>query len=324
MVASESKSQDILIVGATGRQGGAVAHQLLNTDGYNVSTLTRSPMSETACRLSERGAKTVQGNLADQNSLERALADVDCAFLVTDYFSAGNSKIEQQFGYNFITAAENQDINHLVFSSAMDAERTSDIPHFNSKHDIEQRLRDSKSTGTIVRPAPYYQNFEEMMCAIRLGFLPFPFDRTAKVPLLDLRDLGTAVATIFNDPNLHDDKVYNLYESLYTLNELAEATTTVTGVKTMPVTVPTAVVKWTKGASIATMFEWFNRRGQSREESSSSLDIEFTKFEQYLYRENWDTDTLTTKVGQVTAPLRTLCLLVAEYNHNFSDSELSR
>lgn len=304
MVASESKSQNLLVVGATGRQGGAVAHRLLNTDGYNVFVLTRSPASETACRLSERGAKTIQGDLADQNSLERALTDIDCAFLVTDYFSAGDSKTERQFGYDFVTAAVNQNINHLVFSSAMDADRTSDIPHFNSKHDIERRLRDSRTTGTIVRPAPYYQNFEEMMHAIRLGFLPFPFDRNAKVPLLDLRDLGTAVATILNDPNEHGDEAYNLYQGLYTLNELAEATTTATEVNTIPVKIPIVIVKRTKGASIATMFEWFNRQGHSRKESPPSLDIEFTKFEQYLYRENWDTDTLATKVGRVTAPIR--------------------
>lgn len=303
---SESGSKNILVVGATGRQGGAVAHQLLEAEGYNVFSLTRSPTSETAYRLSQRGAETVQGDLADQNSLERALADIDCAFLVTDYFSAGDSETERQFGYNFIEAAVNQDINHLVFSSAMDADRTRDVPHFNAKHDVEQRLSDSELTGTVVRPAPYYQNFESLTSATRLGFLPFPFDREAKVPMLDLRDLGTAVTTILDDPNTHNDGAYDLYGGLYTLTELAETVTTITGVETMPVSIPTTVVKWTTDPSIATMFEEFNERGRSREEPPPSLNIEFTKFEQYLRRENWDTDTFATKVGQATAPLRSL------------------
>jgi uncharacterized protein YbjT (DUF2867 family) len=304
MEPSKFRSRNVLVVGATGHQGGAVANRLLDENNYNVFALTRSPTSETARYLSKQGAETIQGDLADQASLRRALTDIDCAFLVTDYFSAGNSENERQFGYNFIDTALNQDINHLVFSSAMDADRTKNIPHFNSKYDVEQHLRESESTGTIIRPAPYYQNFEEMMLAVHLGFLPFPFDREAKVPMLDLQDLGTAVATILDDPTAHIDETYDLYGGLYTLDELAKTVTTITGLETMPVSIPTTVVKWTKGTSIATMFEEFNERGRSREESPPSLNIEFTMFEQYLRRENWDADTFATKLGRATAPLR--------------------
>lgn len=304
MVSSEAGEQSVLVVGATGHQGGSVAQRLLQTDGYNVAALTRSPTTETARRLSERGAKIIQGDLTNRNSLEQALADIDCAFLVTDYFSAGDAETERQFGYNFVEAAVNQDINHLVFSSAMDADRTKDIPHFNSKYDIEQHLWNSDLTGTVVRPAPYYQNFEDLMSAVRLGFLPFPFDWRAKVPMVDLQDLGTVVATIFDDSNAYANDTCDLYGDLYTLNELAEIVTTVTGVKTMPISIPPIVVKWMKDASIATMFERFNDCGRSREEPPPSVNVEFTKFERYLRRENWDTDTFATKIGQATAPLR--------------------
>ncbi|TDJ31278.1 MAG: NAD-dependent epimerase/dehydratase family protein, partial [Gammaproteobacteria bacterium] len=46
----------VLVVGATGRQGGAVARELLKR-GYAVRGLTRSPVSDRARRMSSLGVE---------------------------------------------------------------------------------------------------------------------------------------------------------------------------------------------------------------------------------------------------------------------------
>ena len=67
---SES-SKLILVVGATGQQGGAVARELLDR-GYHVRGLTRNPGSDRAKAVAELGAEMVCGDLSDRNSLDRA------------------------------------------------------------------------------------------------------------------------------------------------------------------------------------------------------------------------------------------------------------
>ena len=47
--------RNVLVTGATGQQGGAVAHALLSR-GHRVKALTRKPDSDTARRLASAGA----------------------------------------------------------------------------------------------------------------------------------------------------------------------------------------------------------------------------------------------------------------------------
>ena len=67
------KGRDVVLVtGATGQQGGAVARQLLSR-GHKVRALTRKPQGEAAKALAGMGAEVVPGDLDDVGSLEKAL-----------------------------------------------------------------------------------------------------------------------------------------------------------------------------------------------------------------------------------------------------------
>jgi uncharacterized protein YbjT (DUF2867 family) len=63
----------ILVTGATGHQGGAVARALL-ARGHKVRAMTRKPDGEAARALAGQGAEVVRGDLDDAGSLEKALA----------------------------------------------------------------------------------------------------------------------------------------------------------------------------------------------------------------------------------------------------------
>ena len=66
------KRGTVLVVGATGRQGGAVARHLLDTE-FRVRALVRDSQKPRARALAESGIELVKGDLDDLASLERAL-----------------------------------------------------------------------------------------------------------------------------------------------------------------------------------------------------------------------------------------------------------
>jgi len=61
----------VAVVGATGRQGGAVTRHL-RADGWHVRALTRRPESKAAQELALLGAEVIHAELSDPRSLEAA------------------------------------------------------------------------------------------------------------------------------------------------------------------------------------------------------------------------------------------------------------
>ena len=57
----------ILVSGASGNQGGAVARSLLHR-GFQVRALTRDPQKPEAQALTEQGVEVVQGDMEDRQT----------------------------------------------------------------------------------------------------------------------------------------------------------------------------------------------------------------------------------------------------------------
>ena len=83
-----SKKLSVLVMGATGNQGGAVVRNLL-TKGHRIRTLTRNPDSPKAKQLSEQGVEVVKGDFTDSNSLVNAAKGMDTVFAMTTPYEAG-------------------------------------------------------------------------------------------------------------------------------------------------------------------------------------------------------------------------------------------
>jgi uncharacterized protein YbjT (DUF2867 family) len=64
----------ILVCGATGSQGGAVARSLLDR-GFRVRALTREPQKPEAQALAEQGAEVVQGDMEDRSAMDQVLVE---------------------------------------------------------------------------------------------------------------------------------------------------------------------------------------------------------------------------------------------------------
>jgi uncharacterized protein YbjT (DUF2867 family) len=142
----------ILVTGATGQQGGATARHLL-AHGVTVRALVRDPSSPAARRLAGIGAELVLGDMDDGNSLRAAMRGAYGAFSVQPArIPPTFAENELGRGLNVADAAHAVGLQHLVYSSVAGANRSTGIPHWEIKGQIEERIRSLGVPFTILRP----------------------------------------------------------------------------------------------------------------------------------------------------------------------------
>jgi uncharacterized protein YbjT (DUF2867 family) len=149
--------QVVLVAGAAGRQGGAVARHL-RACGFRVRGLTRDPSSERAQALSQMGVEVVRGDMTDAASLEKAVAGVWGVFSMATPFEAG-MEAEVAQGKTLGDTARAAGVQLYVYSSVGGADRDSKVPHFETKWAIENHLRSLGLPLTIIRPVYFFENF---------------------------------------------------------------------------------------------------------------------------------------------------------------------
>ena len=142
----------IAVTGATGKQGGSTARQLLN-DGWHVRAVVRDPSTGSARQLAELGAELVVADMDDRDSL---IAAFDRAYGVYSVQPAlippKFDRNELQRGFNVADAAAATHVKHLVYSSVGSADRETGTPHWDIKYRIEQHIASLDLPATIFRP----------------------------------------------------------------------------------------------------------------------------------------------------------------------------
>ena len=189
----------ILVTGATGRQGGAVARRLLEK-GQRVRVMTRSP--EKARGLKRMGAEVVRADFDDYRTLEKAVKGARGAFIMsTPYEKGPGTEVEQ--GRAMVYACLDEGVQHVVYSSVCCADRDTGIPHFESKHDIEEYVRESGLKYTIVRPVSFMENFVSpgVRALLEEGTLSLPLDPETRLQMICVDDIGKFAAEAFLRPD---------------------------------------------------------------------------------------------------------------------------
>lgn len=80
----------LVVVGATGNQGGSVVAQFLKTQDYKIRGLTRNTASAKAKALADKGVEVVAADLDDVSSLKKAFEGANAIFAVTDFWGPYN------------------------------------------------------------------------------------------------------------------------------------------------------------------------------------------------------------------------------------------
>ncbi|KAL2817617.1 hypothetical protein BJX63DRAFT_385531 [Aspergillus granulosus] len=78
----------IVVLGATGTQGGSVVNTFLSDNSWRIRGLTRNTSSSKAQALKERGVEVVEADLDDPASLEAAFQGASAIYSVTDFWNS--------------------------------------------------------------------------------------------------------------------------------------------------------------------------------------------------------------------------------------------
>ncbi|GAA3870832.1 NmrA/HSCARG family protein [Saccharothrix violaceirubra] len=243
-----------LVTGATGTQGGAVARLLLDR-GHRVRALTRTPDSPRATELRTLGAEVVPGDFDDDRSLAEALRGVDRLFAVTTPFGT-DLATETRQGLALLDAAKH--VEHIVFTSACNADRDTGIPHFESKRPIEDRLRDH----TVIGPAAFIQDkFDDWtLQGLREGYVGIPMPGDVPLFLIDVKDIAQVAVLALEQPARFAGKRIDLAGETLTPEQMAAVLTEALGRPIRHHRTPIAEVE-RFSTDVATMFRYFSEVG---------------------------------------------------------------
>jgi uncharacterized protein YbjT (DUF2867 family) len=236
------KSKKMLILGATGQQGGATARALA-ADGWRVRALVRDKQSSKAQDLESMGVELVLGDFRDPTSLERAMNGVHGVFSVlpssADAQYGISDEDEVQFGIASIDAAKRASVQHLVYSSTIGASPDIGLGHYESKWHIEQYLRQSGVPFCIVRPAPFMELLLYPHFGLRQGVVTFFGAPDLIVQFIAVRDIGAIVAKLLVDPSHHLGMTIDIASDALSGNDIAAKISQVTARQVPYMQVPT-------------------------------------------------------------------------------------
>ncbi|KAG8677529.1 hypothetical protein FPOAC2_03558 [Fusarium poae] len=258
----------IVILGATGNQGGSVAESFLSEPNWKVRAVTRNTKSSKAQTLSSKGAQVVQADLDEPSTLIAAFEGANAIFAVSDFWGLYNdpanksrakpgqplnewaAEHEEQQLKNVIDAASKvPTLEKFVLSSLSNAEKWSKGKytrnyHFDGKaraaEYIPKAHPDLWAKTSVFQAGLFLSNFVQLPLNQPVknadGVAQFisPLHPDTKFPYIAAEeDSGPIVkALIIQEPAGH-----NLigYREWLTLKEIAESFTKATGIKAVAV-----------------------------------------------------------------------------------------
>jgi uncharacterized protein YbjT (DUF2867 family) len=257
-----TKGRDVILVtGATGQQGGAVARELLARK-HTVRAMTRKPDSDAAKALARQGAEVVKGDLDDAASLKRAIQGAWGVFAVQNTWEAGVEEEEAQ-GKRVAELARQGGVQHFVYTSVGSAHRNTGIPHFDNKARIEATIRQlGFPSHVILRPVFFMENFLSpwFKPGLDQGKLMVALKPTTVVQMIAVKDIGKYGLLAFEQAEELNRKEIDLAGEGHTMPQTAQI---LSKAAARTITFQPVPIEEVRKASedYAIMLEWFDRVG---------------------------------------------------------------
>lgn len=284
----------VLVVGATGQQGGSVLRALHKAD-FPVRALVRDP-----AKAAHLGVDLVTGDLRDRDSLAKAVDGVRAVFSMQmpevrpdgTYDFAG----ELRQGENLVAAAREAGVPQFVHSSVSGSDRLAGAPgdwtplkpYYDAKQGVEDRVREAGfESWTLIKPAFFMENF--LLSAAYLlprgaeGGIATVIRPDTHLSLIAVEDIGAAVAAAVARPRQFHRVELELAGDYLPMTEIAAILSRALGV---PLTAPDMTEEEAVAAGMPPYaglpMRLMNLVGQpARPEFAHALDIPMTTFERW-------------------------------------------
>lgn len=279
----------VLVSGATGKQGGAIARALLSR-GWKVRAMTRKPDGEPAQKLRELGAEIVKADFDDESSVRAALANVWGALAVQNSWEVGVVREEEE-GKRFARMARETGVRHLVYQSVASAQRNTGIPHFDSKWRVEETIRSiGLPSHVILRPVAFMENLlsPDTVKGIANGVLAIGIRPETKLQSIAVRDIGAYGLQAFERAAELNGRAFDIAGDELTGPEMAKVLSDVTGRKVKFQQIPIEGIR-AFSDDVALMLEWFDKVGYDADIdlTSRELGVPPTRFRTWAAEQRW-------------------------------------
>lgn len=222
------ESPTVFICGATGTQGGALAHHLLQHD-VKVHAITRNISSPAAQDLQSLGATLSEGNFDNEEILKKSMAGCSSLFLnLTPNHVNPTGELEQ--ATKIISVAKQSGISQIVYSAALATDHPERLRYWDPKSPVARMLFNKQSIvnqvrnsgvehWTILRPGNFMSNFLNPLVAmypglVAAGTFSTAFTPETKLPMVDPNDIGKFAAAAVFDPVRLDHKEFIVVSQL--------------------------------------------------------------------------------------------------------------
>jgi uncharacterized protein YbjT (DUF2867 family) len=277
----------VVVTGATGNQGGAVARGLLQR-GHKVRALTRDPDSSQAKALAKAGAALVAASLEDTAAIGKALRGATSLFAMTT--PAGGTEAETRQGIAGADAAKAAGV-HLVFTSVGSANRQTGVPHFDSKFAVEEHIARIGVRATILAPVFFMENLSFAKEQLAKGIYPSALSPSRKLAQIAVEDIGAVAVRVLEDAGRYAGQRFDLAGDELTPSDVAAILTRVTGRPIAHFQIPLEVIRQRMGEDNAKMFEWFERVGYTVDRPAlrrAFPDVTFHDFDSWAKAQDWN------------------------------------
>jgi uncharacterized protein YbjT (DUF2867 family) len=259
-----SVERPVLVIGATGQQGGAAARELLRR-GRPVRAFVRDRGSPGAAALRAAGAALATGDLDDEASLRAAMDGVHGVFLALTMMTgpkvtADGVAAEERRGKAVADIAKEAGVGHLVYCSIRGADRNTKISYLDSKHRIEEHIRALGLPATVLRPVSFMDNFATYNRPVPSdGVLTLTLALRPETPLqmIAVQDIGAFAAIAFDRRAEFLGRRIEIAGDSQTGPAIAETLSRAAG---LPIRFRQLPIEHLRGldAEVAKMFDWLD------------------------------------------------------------------
>jgi uncharacterized protein YbjT (DUF2867 family) len=277
----------VVVTGATGKQGGAVARGLLER-GHKVRAVTRDPNSVQSSALANAGATLVAASLEDTAAITKALEGATSLFAMTTPHGGTDSETRQ--GVAVADAAKAAGV-HLVFTSVGSANRKTGIPHFDSKYEVEKHIAKIGVRATILAPVFFMENLYFAKDQLAKGIYAAVLPPTRTLAQVAVADIGAVAVRVLEDAGRFTGKRFDLASDELTGNDVVAILSRVTGRPFAHYQIPLEVIRQRMGADGARMYEWLDRVGYTVDRAALQRefpDVGFHDFESWAKTQDWN------------------------------------
>lgn len=253
----------IAVLGATGAQGGGLAHAILDDPNseFTVRALTRNVNSEKAQALKQKGADVVAADVDDKASLAKAFKGAYGAYCVTFFWEHMSPEKEQAQAKAMAEASAETGLKHVIWSTFEDTRKwvpLSDdrmptlmgkykVPHFDAKAEANDFFTEAGVPTTFLLTSFYWDNFINFGMGPQKGpdgklGITIPMD-DKKLPGIFSGDIGKCAYGIFKSGQKYIGKTFGVAGEHISGPDMAKSFSTVFGKEIVCNSVPPDVYR---------------------------------------------------------------------------------